>query len=513
MPLVVAEGIEHRNRFIPAIEKLMRDFCDQKTWVLPAHDTSLKVFHGEEMNIELFSSGLACNLATAVWLLDDELSDDVKKLVDANVRRRILDPFADMMLGKRTMNGWLTVNNNWNSVCLCNVIGAALASLPSREDRALYLAGADEYSESYLAGFDDDGYCVEGMGYWNYGFGNYIRLCELAWQSSGGKLNWFDRPKVAEIASYPKRFELTHGIYPSFGDTQINSTPTQALMAFVSGEASDGFLSNGVGGGLSETMMFSCPNSARDHFGSTKDATRSLRDWFDDAKVLICRPAKPSADALAVAIKAGHNGVSHGHDDLGSFVVTVGNSVLLADPGREVYTARTFSKDRYVSKVLNSFGHSVPIVDDVLQGHTASANADVLRRDFTDTTDTLELDLTRAYPTDDLKSLCRTFIYDRSGGGQLTVNDEVLFRPGKSHRFGITLITFGQFKRVSPNQLQIWDDKAAVQIDLDGSAELKITTESIDEDTRTPTKPLRIAAVMDASTNATVHMTVHAIVR
>jgi len=494
----------------------MRAFCVQKTWVLPAHDGTLKDFHGDEINIELFSSGLACNLATTVWLLNDELGADIKKLVDENVHRHILDPFADMMLGKRPMNGWLTVKNNWNSVCLCNVTGAALASLPAREDRALYLAAAEKYSESYLAGFDDDGYCVEGMGYWNYGFGNYIRLCELAWQGTGGKLNWFDRPKVGAIASYPKRFQLSDGVYPAFGDTAINSTPTPALAAFVArrlglggGDLGDGFLSTAVGGGLSETMMFSCPNSASDRVISSTRTAPPLRDWFDDAKVLICRPTAKSADkSLAVAIKAGHNGVSHGHDDLGSFVLTLGKSVLLADSGREVYTVRTFSKDRYQSKVLNSFGHSVPIVDDVLQGHTASAKAEVVRRDFTDAADTLELDLRSAYPSADLKSLRRTFTFERRDAGVLTINDEVQFAPGKAHRFGVTFITFSHFKQVAANTIHIWDDKSAVQIDLEGSGMLKISTETIDEDTRTPTKPLRIAALLDASEKANVHVTI-----
>jgi hypothetical protein len=259
-------------------------------------------------------------------------------------------------------------------------------------------------------------------------------------------------------------------------------------------------------------MMFSCSNSASQHFGATKPATRPLRDWFDDANVLICRPGKESPNALAVAIKAGHNGVSHGHDDLGSFVVTVGKSTLLTDPGREVYTARTFSKDRYVSKVLNSFGHSVPIVDDILQGHTASAKAEVLRREFADAADTLELDLTRAYPCDDLKSLRRTFLYDRADG-QLTIDDAVQFDPGKSHRFGVTFITYSQFKQTSANDLQISDGKSTVQIDLDGSAPLKIAAEPIDEDTRTPTKPLRIAAAMEVESKATVHVTIRAIAK
>jgi hypothetical protein len=517
MPLVVAEGIEHRGRFLPAIEKLVRAFGEQKTWMLPAHDGSLRNFHGEAHDVDLFSSSLACNLATASYLLDDEMSDELKKLVADNVSRRVLDPFAAMMRGERPLNNWLTIQNNWNAVCLCNVTGAALAQLSDRHERALYLAGAEKYSNSYLAGFDDDGYCVEGMGYWNYGFGNYIRLSELAWRVSDGKLDWFDRPKVAAIAAYPNRFELTSGVYPAFGDAPITAAPSPALAGFVGrrfgiamggDDAQHGFYSSGTGGGLSETMMFSSPNSAGEKIVASTRATPVLRDWFENANVLICRPADGVDDHLSVAIKAGHNGVSHGHDDLGSFVAAIGKSVLLADPGSEVYTKRTFSKDRYQSNVLNSFGHNVPIVDDVLQGHTAEAKALVIHREASDDADTLALDLTSAYSSPYLKSLHRTFVFDRSERGSLRITDEAEFAAGKSHQFGITFITFGHFKQIGPGQLLIWDDKRAVKIDVDGGPELKVTDAPIDEQTHTPTKPLRIAAVVDVSGSGTIHTTI-----
>ena len=226
--------------------------------------------------------------------------------------------------------------------------------------------------------------------------------------------------------------------------------------------------------------------------------------------MLICRPAADAHDCLSVAIKAGHNGLSHGHDDLGSFVAAIGKSVLLADPGSEVYTARTFGKDRYQSNVLNSFGHNVPIVDDVLQGHTAAAKAEVIRQEFSDGADTLSLDLTRAYPSSDLKSLHRTLVYDRNDRGALSITDEAEFAPGKPHQFGLTLVTFSHFKQVSSTKYLIWDNKAAVEIDVDASAgaTVKVTAEPINEDVHSPTKPLRIAVVVDASPRATIHTTI-----
>ena len=118
--------------------------------------------------------------------------------------------------------------------------------------------------------------------------------------------------------------------------------------------------------------MMSCPNSATGN-AAVEPKPPAIRDWFPDAQVLTCRPGSSDGQDFAVSIKGGRNGNSHGHDDLGSFVLVVGKTPLLVDPGSEVYTARTFSKDRFKSRVINSFGHNVPLVAGELQISTASA--------------------------------------------------------------------------------------------------------------------------------------------
>lgn len=52
-PLVVAECIENKGRFLPAIEQLVDALCAEKTWVLPAHDKDLRNFRGEQIIIDL----------------------------------------------------------------------------------------------------------------------------------------------------------------------------------------------------------------------------------------------------------------------------------------------------------------------------------------------------------------------------------------------------------------------------------------------------------------------------
>jgi hypothetical protein len=498
-PLAIAECIEHRGRFIPAIEQLVAAFDQQKTWMLPAHDGSLKNFHGQARDIDLFSSALACDLANTAWLLGDSLGADARRQIDRNVRRRVLDPFREMVTGKRKPNWWITGKNNWNAVCLANVLAAALATLPDRHDRAVFAAAAEQDSLNYLDGFDADGYCVEGLGYWNYGFGNYVRLCELLFGATSGQVDCFNRDKVKAIAEFPAKLMIAEGVYPAYGDVHLDAAPSPALVDFVdrrfqlpgANSARTGSLSTSLGGSLGETLMMSCPNSA-----SGKPAVPpippALRDWFDDAQVLTCRPATSDGQGLAVSIKGGRNGVSHGHDDLGSFVLVVGKTTLLVDPGTEVYTARTFSKDRYKSKVINSFGHNVPLVAGELQISTSSAQVKILGREFSDSVDTLAMDLTSAYAVPQLIQLGRTFTYDRRAGGSLTVQDECRF--ASPEPFGIQFITFGQWKQTSPNQLAVWQDSQAVTIDFDADgAALNIASQPIDEDLPGKQRPIHIS--------------------
>ena len=250
-------------------------------------------------------------------------------------------------------------------------------------------------------------------------------------------------------------------------------------------------LGTSVGGNLSETLMFFSLNSATGK-SAAAPAKITARDWFPDAEVLTCRPGPNHNATLAISIKGGHNGVSHGHDDIGSFVLVVGKTPLLVDPGAEVYTARTFSKDRYKSALLNSFGHNVPFVAGMLQTSTASAQAKIVTSNFSDPIDTLTMDLTSAYPVPELTQLRRIFTYDRRESGSLTVEDQCHF--SKSASFGIQFITFGQWKQTSPTQLIVWQNDQAVKIDFDADGkELIISSQSIEEDLPGKERPTHIS--------------------
>jgi len=496
--LVLAECLENKGRFVPAFEEIVRAVCSERTWVMPAHDRSLTNFNGKIIDIDLGSAMLAWSLATADYLLADKLGQEARRMIRDNLERRIFKPYEDMVAGKRKRNWWMTTTNNWNAVCLGSITGSALTVIDSPARRALFIAAAEKYSQNFLKGFTDDGYCSEGLGYWNYGYGYYVMLSEMIYQATDAKVDIIDNEQAKAAARFGAKIEIINGVYPAFADCSVRSKPSSRLMYFVSRRFGMALASwekidpVGPGGSLYESMMYSFDNSAS-HTRPAKAASQELpiRFWFDKAGVLLCRPAPNSQTQLAVALKGGHNSEHHNHNDVGSFVVVLGNKALLLDPGSEVYTARTFSSRRYDSNVLNSYGHPVPIVAGKLQRTGSEARGRVIDRSFTDSTDTLVLDISSAYDVAELKKLERKFVYSRSGHGSLTVTDEVAF--SQPRNFATALITLDKWKKTSASSLVIYDSDRALRVDVDtNGAEFEVKAETIDEDVSAPKKPIRL---------------------
>lgn len=504
--LVLAECLENRGRFLDAIDEIAQEICHDKSWTHPSYDRDLAIFHGTTQSIDLRVASLSWNLATAIYWLGDRLRPETKKLMQSELQRRTFQPMTDWLATGKPAMWWVTGKNNWNAVCLAGVTGAALACVESRQQRAKFAAAAEQYIQYYLDGFTPDGYCSEGLGYWNYGFGNYLMLAETLRQASGGRVDLMLRPSVVKIAEYVRKLEILPGVYPAFADCGFDSRPDVQLTAFVSRRMRWGLedvesQALGPKGRLPSLFrggVFCFPNSAT----ATPPVQAEHRpprphDWFPDAQVLICRPnpTDSAPNPIGAAMKGGHNGEQHNHNDVGSYMVVVGKSKPLVDPGNEIYTRRTFSSHRYESNVLNSFGHAVPIVAGRLQKTGKKAAARVVRVDLDDASDVLVLDLSAAYSVPSLQKLTRTFQYSRGDQPGLMVQDLVQFEQPQA--FGTALITFDAWKQLDANHLRIGEGKGAVTVEISvEGGPFKIKAEEIHEQLPKDRVPTRIGIDM-----------------
>lgn len=489
-----AEAMENKGRFLAPYEAAVRALLTEKTWVMPAHDPSLKNFRGEAVNIDLGSSQLGWSLAETSRLLDGKLSPALRTAIDDAVTSRIIKPFDDMVSGRRKPDSWVDrVTNNWNSVCLCGVTGAVLATPMPGTARAALVKGAVADSGGFISGFPADGVSDEGLGYWGYGVGRYAAFAEMIRLSAGVDL--LAAPLIRAIASAPAREEIDAGVWPAFGDCRVDVRPDAALCAWFSrrlaipgGARPDAVSLSDIHSLLYAPMMI-VPTGKF----SSDTTPPVLRDWFPDSGILVCRPAPGTkSPRLAVAIKGGHNNESHNHNDNGSYILTLDGSRIVADPGLETYTSRTFSARRYDSKVLSGFGHSVPVVDGVLQAPGAKSRAVVLDRTSSDEVETLRYDLKSGYPVKGLQTLTRDFVYRRGDQPSLTLTDT--FRADRPVAFETALVTFGKVAPVDAGHWRITEDgrSALVEIRAASGAPLKSALVVIKEKIPYPRDPVRL---------------------
>jgi len=203
--------------------------------------------------------------------------------------------------------------NNWNAVCLAGVTGTALAMIDSPQRRAFFVAAAEHYVQNFLRGFTSDGYCSEGVLYWNYGFGRFVLMAETILQATGGKIDLLAEPRVRTIALFGPRMEIGHGLYPAFADCTFGRRADDQVMAFLSRRFGLGMADAESQGIL---LLGNKPTSFQFLFflgihGFDNSATACLaaqaqwqarpRDWFDKAGVLICRPS--TAGGLGAATR------------------------------------------------------------------------------------------------------------------------------------------------------------------------------------------------------------------
>jgi hypothetical protein len=510
-PLVWAECLENKGRFVPTIQMVLTELIHQRSWSLPAHDKKRQNFDGRNYTVDLGASGFAHALGQALYMLDDKLNPQLRTEVLAQMDKHVFAPVLRSVAEHNNDHYWLTVTNNWNSVCLSGVTGAALAAIADKQERAKFVAIAERYSKNSIAGFTDEGYCTEGLGYYAYGFGRYILLRENVLQATHIGIDLFADPKIKRIAAYAPNLEIINGVYPTIADCHMGMKAPAVVLWYCSRNLGlglkqyDNLNFTGATSNLVEDVMLAFPNSATQSkvTASASELAPGLRSYFKDAQVLIERPKENSTGVLGAALKGGNNNEAHNHNDLGSFSLVVGDELLMGDPGGPfTYTAKTFSAERYTYKLLASYGHPVPLVAGVQQQPGAQAQAKILSTRFTDKQDEFVMDISSAYAVPALKKLVRTFTYNRDDLGSLTVKDDFEFKGSQS--FELALITRVKWQQIAPNQIEFIGDKQKMIATIETKGGFKVKSETIEENSPAFT---RLGLVLNAAEAGTVTVT------
>jgi hypothetical protein len=441
MGLAIAVWLEPDNHtYMDALQEILWAICNEFTWCLPAHlsgktETSeirRKSLYAEadEVAIDLFSAETGFALSEIARLLEPYLPEAIQKRIADEVFGRVLQPFAMQRPG---MFSWETSTHNWASVCAGSIGAAAIYMLEDNpEELADVLLRVFPVLDCFLQGYQEDGACREGYGYWQYGFGYYTYFADLLYQRTSGAIDLFDDEKVHAIAKFPQACFLEGQRVVNFSD----SGPVAGL-----------FL--GLAHYLNQVYPdIDAPESrlrsayADDHCGRWAPGVRNLfwyrpeltpgQPWttgsvyLDDAEWLVSRReimGKAGAVRYAFAAKGGHNDEPHNHNDVGHFILYGGGTVFLADLGSGLYTKSYFREGRYDILCNGSQGHSVPIINGGYQLQGFDRTAEVVAAAIEEERDRFVLELSRAYGSLDLERLERSFTWRKIGEPQLLLED------------------------------------------------------------------------------------------
>lgn len=482
MHFMLAEGMENQGRFVPAILKEIDAICSEQSWVIAAHQKFT-------VTSDLGSAMTAWSMATALGMLGERMPAEKQKRVKELVLARLVTPYLEQTRNPSLKQDWWRTNgNNWNPVVHAGVAGAALALLDSPRERAEVIAATEKEVSFYLEGFSKDGYSQEGLGYWVYGFGHFILLGEAVYQATGGKVDLLQSPLAARMARFPERFELAPGIYPAYSDSPLDQQPPGWLSDILSARygigrsAARSYYLDGTFCNMLYAWGVNLGFDAAASAPAKSEPARALYTWFDEAQILVSRPA-PGGAGLAVSLKGGNNGVSHSHNDLGQFVVAMNGKLMVTDPGSPVYDALVFSDRRYESQVINSYGHSVPVIDGKLQGTGSAFGARVAASAFTDDRASVTLDLRGGYDLFALNELTRKLEHDRKAGC-VTISDHMT--ADKPVTFETALSTYADAREEAPGVWILTKDGESVRVEVSANgAPFAVTKGTLNYKSRT----------------------------
>jgi hypothetical protein len=413
--LVIAECVEGKDRFLEEIANGVWLSCEETFWGIPAHLNMQQAGAGlpdvSEPVVDLFAAETSSLLAWTGYLLADRLarvSPQLPRRIQVEINRRILTPCL-----ARDDFWWMGFTrwpvNNWNPWISSNWLASALLVETDEERRRAALAKILRCLDAFLDGYDEDGGCDEGPGYWGRAAASLFDCLELFYAATGGRWNAFNMPLVHEMALYICRAHIYNEWYTNFGDAparvfaegdliyrfgrRLGDDRLQAHGAYCASQKNDEPVSwDSIGRQLPALFNWA-------ELRAAPRAQALFRDsWLPGIQVMTARRREGSASGLYLAAQGGHNGQSHNHNDVGNFIVFADGAPAIIDVGVETYTAKTFSPQRYDIWTMQSAYHNCPTIDGVMQSAGREFAATEVSYHADDRQAELRLNLARAYP-------------------------------------------------------------------------------------------------------------------
>jgi len=397
----IAYWLTGKEIYRQALIDLIFYICDEYTWCVPAHanlqeEPSIEAVVG---TTDLFQAETGRLLTDIAAMVGEKLPYYVNDRIKYEIRRRIIKS----MLKSRFWWQQASCTNNWAAVCAGGV-GVAALHYATEEEKQVILPLLDESMDRFLSGFNNDGCCLEGYAYWNYGFGYYLIYAMAVLDYSNGKINMFNNDKVRQIALYPQRVRMGTSKIVSFSDGGNEFTFSPGMFSLLRTIYGKEVMYPPLKLSTMQGNVYSVKELLWFDTEYQEDEREFLTTYFENSEWFVKQSEKYS-----FAAKGGHNNEPHNHNDVGSFmIVTDDDDIPLTDLGAPVYRKETFDpRYRYTILTNSSKGHSVPIVNGQYQSEGENYKAENVKHG----SDFFELDIEGAYQPNVVKRINRRFTF------------------------------------------------------------------------------------------------------
>lgn len=439
LTLYAYKTLIYGDEYLYDLEDALYDVLSIYVWALPAHVPDINEENYYEL--DLASTAIGATVATIDYLLGDKLHPQLRKRIDTELRRRILDPF------KKQIWHWEDRYNNWTSVCAGSTAVALMLKYPKEFDKLL--PRFSENMRKFIAGFSDDGVCYEGAGYWGYGLSAFVMYAILVKKYTKGKIDYFKDEKVKNICCFFEKVTLYPDVITCYGDTGTDIKINEFLLHSLKKIYNDDiFIPQQSRMYLPVNQLAQLLLFLENYDPSVKsDELRNAEHYMSHAGWYTKR-----TDSYSLAARGGWNGDSHNHNDVGSFIFAVDNRQILCDMGTRYYTKDYFlMPDRYFYLETSSRGHNCPIINRQYQ-------ANLPERSTTQFSDgVFSVEFANIYGIDALKKLTRYF---SSTEKSVTVRDE--FKIDGEWSFTERLVSYAEPKITN---VSIEIDRALITFD------------------------------------------------
>lgn len=394
--IMMAYWLTNDEKYLTPLIDYISYICDEFTWCLPAHsEFTDRLSEGTVTHVDLFQAETARFFAEIVMCVGDRLPEYMLDRMKYEVRRRIFPTILNehviehpKPLMEQKYYWWESCKMNWATVCGAGCTMAALY-FGTDEEKEKFVNRFIGCLDSYLEGIEDDGCCQEGMAYWGYGFSHFLILAQAVKVYTDGKTDYFKNDKVKALALFPQKIRMSDSKVASIsdgGEVFSFKIGVLSLLKSIYDEVSLPDLKHGTRRGnvdsVSELLWFDENYIGCDRLLGT--------DYLDKAQWYISK-----RKAYSFAAKGGHNSEPHNHNDIGSFMITVGDETFISDLGCGEYVKETFmDSTRYTFVQNSSRGHSVPIINGELQ----CVGREYCAQNAKASDNAFELDIEKAYP-------------------------------------------------------------------------------------------------------------------